>query len=239
MIGYKYKKYYSTIKKDKEVFEFLLENIKNSTSMEEKLGLADIASSYAVSYNTGYYTSSVIENVYIDYAKNINVDISNIQFKENSFLHVLTEGYNTGGHTRVVERWIQNAPSDQMHSVVVLRPNDAKLEDLNKYTKEKNGEFIYYDNSWSLEEKALKLRQLGMHYQYIILHTHMDDPTATIAFGTEEFTRPILFYNHASHLFWLGKGITDLHLDLKEKDEVTEEYKILKINSISAFRLKI
>lgn len=228
MIGYKYKKYYSTIKKDKEVFEFLLENIKNSTSMEEKLGLADIASSYAVSYNTGYYTSSVIENVYIDYAKNINVDISNIQFKENSFLHVLTEGYNTGGHTRVVERWIQNAPSDQMHSVVVLRPNDAKLEDLNKYTKEKNGEFIYYDNSWSLEEKALKLRQLGMHYQYIILHTHMDDPTATIAFGTEEFTRPILFYNHASHLFWLGKGITDLHLDLKEKDEVTEEYKNIK-----------
>lgn len=228
MIGSKYKKYYPIIERDKENFEFLLEKINRSTSMEEKLGLADIASTYATSYNTGYYTSSVIEKVYTDYAKTINIDISNIQFKENSFLHVLTEGYNTGGHTRVVERWIENAPSDQMHSVVILRPNDAKLEDLNKFAKEKNGECIYYDNSWSIKEKALKLRQLGMYYQYVILHTHMDDPTATIAFGTDEFTRPVLFYNHASHLFWLGKSITDLHIDLKEKDIVTEEYKDIK-----------
>lgn len=228
MIGSKYKKYYPIIERDKENFEFLLEKINRSTSMEEKLGLADMATNYAISYNTGYYTSSLIEKVYTDYAKTINIDISNIQFKENSFLHVLTEGYNTGGHTRVVERWIENAPSEEKHSVVILRPDISILEELKKLTQLKNGDFIKYDNNWTVKEKTIKLRQLGMKYQYIILHTHMEDPIATIAFGTDEFTRPVLFYNHASHLFWLGKSITDLHLDLKEKDVVTEEYKNIK-----------
>lgn len=228
MIGNKYKKFYPVIKKDKEVFEFLIEKIKNSTSLDEKLALADIASNYAVYYNTGYYTSSVIENVYTDYAKTIRIKIDNISYKPNSFLHVLTEGYKTGGHTRVVERWIENAPSEQIHSVVIIRPCDSSLEDLQKLSIEKNGEFVKYDNTWSLQEKALNLRKLGMQYQYIVLHTHMDDPTALIAFGTEEFTRPVLFYNHASHLFWLGKSITDLHLDLKERDEVTEVYRNIK-----------
>jgi hypothetical protein len=49
----------------------------------------------------------------------------------------------------------------------------------------------------------------------------MDDPTATVAFGTEKFTRPILFYNHASHMFWIGKKISDLLLDILENDEIT------------------
>lgn len=228
MIGNKYRKYYHIIKKDKECFESILDKIKCCTSIEKKLELADIALNYAVSYNTGYYVSAVIEKVYTDYAKTIHIDLQEIGYQENSFLHVLTEGYQTGGHTRVIERWIENAPAEQKHSVVIVKPNVSPLEELKKLTQQKNGEFIKYDNNWSIKEKALKLRRLGMHYQYIILHTHMNDSTATIAFGTEEFTRPVLFYNHASHLFWIGKSITDLHIDLKKKDIVTEEYKNIK-----------
>lgn len=227
MTGNKYEKYYCVIEKDQKYFEYILEKIKNSSSIEEKLELSDLALNYAVSYNTGYYTSSIIEKVYTDYAKTINIDIENIQYQENSFLHVLTEGYNKGGHTRVVERWIENAPAEQKHSVVLTRPNSSKLQDLENAVQKKCGQYISFNNTLSLEEKSLKLRELGMHYQYIILHTHMEDPIATAAFGTDKFKRPVMFYNHASHLFWIGKSVTDLLLDLK-KDDIVTKYRNIK-----------
>lgn len=62
-----------------------------------------------------------------------------------------------------------------------------------------------------------------MGYEYIILHTHMEDAIAVVAFGTEDFMHPILFYNHTSYLFWIGKSITDLLLDLFKSDKITKK----------------
>lgn len=216
-----YDKYYYKVKTNKLNFENLLEKLPCCKNINEKLNLAKAALTYAVYNNTGYFTSSVLENFFTDYAKTLKTDIKNIEYKKNTFLHVLTEGYNTGGHTRVVERWIKNAPLNQTHSLVEIKSIGKNLTILEENIKEKNGEYIRFDNSLSLTEKALKLRELGMHYEYIILHSHMDDPVPTIAFGTEDFTRPVLLYNHASHLFWLGKSIADIVLDIEQNDEVT------------------
>ena len=216
-----YKEYFSKVQNNQDNFKKMLGFLEKSNDLNEKLEIAQEALLYATKSNTGYFTSSVLENLFIDYANQIDIDNYEIEHKPNSFLHVLTQGYNTGGHTRVVERWIDNAPFSQSHSVVLLNPNDSKLEELEKCVKNKNGKYIKFEKDLSLKERALKLRKLALEYQYIILHTHMEDPTATVAFGTEKFTRPILFYNHASHMFWIGKAITDVHLDLLLEDEIT------------------
>ena len=44
-----------------------------------------------------------------------------------------------------------------------------------------------------------------------------------LAFGVEEFKRPVLLYNHASHMAWLGKSIADLVLDIEKDDDVDIE----------------
>ena len=217
-----YEEYYDKVKVNKRNFEKLLDELSACKNIDCKLNLAKAASTYAVYNNTGYFTSSILETFFTDYAETLKTDIKNIKYKENSFLHVLTEGYNTGGHTRVVERWIKNATSNQIHSVVEIKSIGKILTTLQENIKEKNGEYIQFDNNLSMSEKSLKLRELGMHYEYIILHSHMDDPIPTIAFGTEEFTRPVLLYNHASHLFWLGKSVADLVLDIEKDDEVTK-----------------
>lgn len=224
----KYKEYFPIIEENKLYLDFLLQNINQYKKIEDKLPWADNALYYAVRNNTGCFVSAVLENVYLDYAECIDIDSYNIKYENNSFLHVLTEGYTTGGHTRVVERWIKNAPVNQKHSVVILRPNSSALTVLEKNVKEKNGKYILFNNNLNLKEKAKKLRKIGMEYEYIVLHTHMEDPVATVAFGTEKFSRPVLFYNHASHLFWIGKSITDLHLDLQRQDIVTEKYRNIK-----------
>lgn len=151
-------------------------------------------------------------------------------------MHVLTRGFNAGGHTRVVERWIKNAPYYQKHSVVILSPlKNIKLPILQNNILEKNGEFILFNENLNIFEKSSKLRTLGMHYEIIILHTHMNDSIPIVAFGTKEFKRPVLFYNHGAHLFWIGKSICDCLLELIEKDQTS----ILRRNIKNRFILGI
>lgn len=217
-----YKEHYNKISTFRYNLEKVLERLKAEDNFEIKLELAMYCSDYLVYNNSGYFTSSVLENFFLDFAKKIKIDLRDIVYSKNSVLHVMSEGYKTGGHTRVVERWIDNAPNNQKHSVVFTRKNSSELTTLENNIKNKNGESITLGNEMSLKEKAIELRKLAMKYEFVILHTHMEDPTPIIAFGVEEFKRPVFLYNHASHMAWLGKSIADLVLDIENKDEVTK-----------------
>lgn len=218
-----YEEHYNKISILRQNFEKILERLKVESDFEDKLKLAMRATDYFVHNNSGYFTSSVLENFFLDFAKKIKVDLKDINYEKDSILHVMSMGYETGGHTRVVERWIENAPNNQKHSVVFTWNNSSKLTTLENNVKNKNGEIITFDSKMSLAQKATELRKLAMKYEFVILHTHMQDPTATIAFGVEEFKRPVLLYNHASHLAWLGKSVADLVLDIENNDPVTKE----------------
>lgn len=50
---------------------------------------------------------------------------------EHTVLHVMTEAYTFGGHTRCVERWIQQLP-ELKHSCVVLSQHAPFPPQLNK-----------------------------------------------------------------------------------------------------------
>lgn len=156
MLG-KYKKYYPIIEKKRNIFEKLIEKIKISKTLEKKLYYAEIALKFAVKQPTGYYTSSFLENFYLEYAKTLKFSNNNQEYKKNTFLHVLTSGYNSGGHTRVIERWIENAPISQEHSVVVLKPVN-ELSVLEKNIKEKNGNYIKYRFS----DKSIKIKRISI-----------------------------------------------------------------------------
>ncbi len=224
----KYNKYYPLIEKANKKFLSYLEKIKDIKDFDKKNNALKSLLEFSVYHNAGIWASAFVEKFYTDWAKSIDIDNYDIAFKKNSFLHVMTTGYSTGGHTRVVERWISNAPEIQNHSVVILSPNDAKMSVLENNVKFKKGKCFYFDNSLSEKDKALKLRKLALNYEYIILHTHMEDVIPLIAFGTEKFTRPVLLYNHASLMFWIGKSISDLVLDIVNEDEITKSKRNIK-----------
>lgn len=217
----KYKDLYYKVRKNKKHFEKMLEKAEKCNNPTKKVELARQAVKYAVFNNGGYFTNSRLEKIFIDCAQNIDIENYNIKYKENSFLHVLTTGYNTGGHTRVVERWIKNAPNNQIHSVAILKPdkNYTSIDDIVV-----NGN-VYRFSKKDIIQNALRLRELSLNYKYIVLHVHMQDPTALIAYGTEKIQRPILFYNHASHLFWVGKNVSDVIMDIIKNDIVTKKYR--------------
>ena len=221
-------KYYKKILFYQKCFEDLIQRIKEEKDFNNQLQISKELLLKATVKNCGYFSSLFFEKFFTDYAKRIDIKRYDIDYQSNSFLHVLTTGYKTGGHTRVVERWIKNAPEEQIHSVIILSPEkNTELKILRKNVEEKNGEYIEFSTN-NLEDKALRLREIGLKYEYIVLHIHMHDPTALIAFGTEKFTRPVLFYNHASHLFSVGISIADAFLDLYENDVITTKKRHIK-----------
>ena len=168
---------------------------------------------FACSHAISVYSSEKLEGIFLDIAQTRHVDLAG-SFDEGSVLHVMSEAYTYGGHTRCVERWIELDDSSQKHSCVLLRQRKEYPDTLVDAVRKTRGTFYVWDPSLSVVERGLELRRLASHYEYVVLHIHPDDPVALIAFGTEEFKRPVIFFNHADHMFWLGVSIADCVADL-------------------------
>ena len=137
-------KYAKTVKKNQDRFEKYLSKIEREASERKKIALAKVATKFAVTESTGYFRSSILENTYINYAKSHDIDNYDIPYVPNSFLHVMTRAYNTGGHTRVVERWITQSSPSQKHSIVILNQNGNPYPEkkLNNITNKKRGKLF-------------------------------------------------------------------------------------------------
>lgn len=222
----KYKEYYNVIEQNQSCFREMLNKLNSEREVIKQFNIASYALAYATFRGTGYYYSKDLESFYVGIAQALNIDNYDVPYEKNSFLHVMTEAYLTGGHTRVVERWINLSDKDQKHSVVLINNIGIYPELLQENVKSRNGEFYILENPNFLA-KAVDLRKLGLNYEYIILHTHMYDPTATMAFGTDKFKRPVILFNHADHMFWIGKSIADIVADIKTINTISKSRKNL------------
>ena len=130
-------------------------------------------------------------------------------------LHVMTEAYPTGGHTRLVKRWIEAAPSVR-HSVVLTRQVTPLPDDLRLTVVQQGGQITdLLTENRSLYRRAGALRSAVTSHQLVVMHTHPSDAVAITA-----LQRPIpgrvAFLNHADHVFWLGTRAADRYLSIRD-----------------------
>lgn len=234
----KYQMFYKKILKNQKALQKKINAVRKEKSLEKRLILAKNALDFAASGGTGIYSCDVLENVYLDLARENEIPLEHIQPEKGTFVHVMTTAYSSGGHTRVVERWIGQAPETQKHDLILLekKKKDPLPALLEENVREKNGTIRCYDPYSPMLERALKLREAAMHYEYVILHIHPNDPIALIAFGTPEFTRPVIVFNHADHIFWAGVSIADMVAELSSGGlKTSREQRLVK----KSFRLGI
>lgn len=212
--------FFWNIRKEQKKFERMLWDVAHCQNLNEKLLKAEECAYYAAYHPSGYYSSEVLENVYLEAAKELpSVVCRPIQ---NTVLHVMTAAYPSGGHTRVVERWINHSNPDEKHSIVVLSQDEEIIPEWIKCApRNHGGEFIEF-GKMNIMTRAEKLRILAAGYEKIVLHTHMHDGTAIIAFGVESFTNPVILFNHADHVFWLGVSVADIVADFQYGDFSTK-----------------
>jgi hypothetical protein len=197
------------MEENKRHFLEILNALKEKTSPEERVQICAQASLFAVNNPCSILYSHEIEGELKRIADTIKTRPVE-GFIPGSILHVMTRAYVSGGHTRVCERWIQASPDGQKHDVALINQGTREVPKLlEKVAREKAGGIIRVDGVFPLE-KAAALRELASRYEYVVLHTHMYDVVPMMAFGGTDFQRPVIFYNHADHSFWLGASIADL-----------------------------
>lgn len=159
----------------------------------------------------GQYELIDLENILVDkYIKQFNVKVKNVQ--RHLYLHVLTKAYDTGGHTRIVERLI-NSEAMQESAVLITEstdPNTLKKLSTAKYGLTQIGKLR--DSHAKIQAIINVLAQC----ETVVLHLHPHDIEAVIAvaIAKRHFGIQVLIYNHADHVFSFGYAVADRVLEI-------------------------
>ncbi len=184
-------------------------------TVEKKLDYIEYMIDFLVNHVTMYFSDSFIEEKLNQISQLLEFELSESQVKK-SVLHVLTESYSTGGHTKLLEMFIENTSTYFEKQSVVLLNQQVAIPDTLKSKVQTTGELFVFENDISIN-KAIKLANIASNYEFIVLHIHQYDIIANLAFGNKSFKRPIFLSNHADHMFWCGVSISDCVLDLSKE----------------------
>jgi len=129
-------------------------------------------------------------------------------------LHVASELHPTGGHTRVLAKWVARDASAQ-HAVVITRQPVAVPEFVERAVTKAGGSIFCLPPTESPMIRAGWLRDLAARVDRIVLHHHQDDPVPTLAFA-QPGGPPVAMFNHAHFSFSLGATVSDIVVNTLE-----------------------
>jgi glycosyltransferase involved in cell wall biosynthesis len=186
---------------------------------------AEIAAFYAVGKHCGLFVSPELESILSEIGqKVIPISFSSGQSPSlhktpKHILHVATSAKSIGGLSRMIWRWIRQ-DTERSHSVVITRQDAAEIPLLLREAVNNSHGQIYVLNEnigdFELIAQAKRLREIAATADLVVLHIYNFDVVPLIAFANKEQSPPILFLDHADHLFWLGAAISDVVISLRE-----------------------
>lgn len=131
---------------------------------------------------------------------------------EIDWLHVITNAYDSGGHTPLLKKIVNGLVARGSGQNVVVTGSVTKrfLEDI---TAMIGLEPIQLNGP--LAERASALIRLGRRAKYIVLYIHPNDLGAALAARIlRREGHRVLFVNHADHVFSYGPGAADTVLEI-------------------------
>lgn len=187
--------------------ERVFERLRQAGTLEKRIKISFCALRYFIFRATGYYSAAEIERAFIDRARSIHIELPS-RYEKGKCLLVTTRTYEFGGHTRLIERWIEYDKATR-YSLAVLNGGVA-TERLRNAIVTCGGKIHMLEGHGDYIEKGVELRKIAAEYESVFLFSLDADPIPLIAFGTSEFKRPVVLRDHIDHLFYLGLGVADL-----------------------------
>jgi hypothetical protein len=176
---------------------------------------SQIIAEYAWQNHTGRFSSVLLEQLLHEIALKAQVATSNYlkhvpnaRCERSTVLHVLTEAYELGGHTRLASRWIQR-DSQHSHSVILTRHNSPSIPKHLEDSLMKTGGKLWnlFRFSSGFFERAKWLGEIAKTCDLVVLHIHPGDIVPVLAFADRNDIPPTVFLNHADHVFWIGASV--------------------------------
>jgi len=126
-------------------------------------------------------------------------------------LHLATEIYATGGHSRALTKWIDRDESTAS-TLVLTRQRGALPEFLAQIWQRRGTALTVLNPGDTIVERARQVRTLARAHDRVILHHHPDDAVPVVAFAREGGP-PVAMFNHAHFWFSLGSSVADIVLN--------------------------
>src|SRR5882724_553987 len=225
------------LERSTSIYEAFAERIPDPHDLaraETTLGFVEGLANVALYAHPGRYADGKVENVLLEIGQRLESLESPAWAKhweppalpiheQRQLLHVATEIYAVGGHTRLLKNWIQNDPTSS-HSVVLTRQPAsfaAPAWFLDPIAKS-GGRLIVMPPDGPRVRKAKWLREIARGVDAVILHHHPDDVLPTVAFATTGLP-PVAVLNHADHVFWLGSAVSDMVINIRPAGKLLSE----------------
>jgi len=184
---------------------------------ENALRLITLGADWSWFNHTGMFASPTFENLLRTIGARLVPDSPGrrIEGEHRRVLHVLTQAYPTGGHTRLAWRWMSLDESSE-HSVLLT--SQYGLDVPARLTSGCDGR-LYSLGSLSQVEKVQAVASHFGEYDAIVLHIHPFDAVAVAACAGVANRPRTLLVNHADHVFWLGLSAADQIVNLRPASE--------------------
>lgn len=137
-------------------------------------------------------------------------------------LHVITEVYESGGHTRLAGRWIAR-DRKRDHTVVLTRQYHAHPAFKAELARSDTKLLSVGDKSTPILERARGLRAIAATFDVVVAHIHPDDAGSVIALQPGRDRPPTLFMNHADVAPWMGADAFDVLVGFRHSARIIEE----------------
>lgn len=130
---------------------------------------------------------------------------------DGRILHVVSETYAVGGHSRLVLRWIARDAGHE-HAVVLTRQREPRPSIAAGLAELGVPVLSIGTPATPMLQRAEDLRGLAASFDLVVLHIHPDDVPAVLAFEPGPGRPPTVMMNHADHAPWVGRRAFDLVL---------------------------
>ena len=186
-------------------------SLNESGHFENAALLAEAAAQFAWLNHPGQHASRALEDLCARIGRQRCAEPGSARAatQVKKVLHVVTQCYDIGGHTRAIRRWIE-LDQGRRHSLAVTSPAGGRLINaaLLKSVLASGGQVHEIANeSNRILDKATRLRTLAFDADLVILHVHPSDVCPAIAFAAPAGLPPITIQNHADHVFWIGANV--------------------------------
>jgi hypothetical protein len=177
-------------------------------NVEMALRVVSSGSEWSWLNHPGVYASPTFEKVAIQCGRIVLEDLTwgtGSDHTKTQVLHVLTQAYEIGGHTRFAWHWMRRDASS-VHSAVLTSQGDLPVPE--ELVAAASGGLYRLAPGTNISRCRDLASIVGKH-DLVVLHLHPHDAVAVAACGGLVARPRTLYVNHADHVFWLGVGVTD------------------------------
>lgn len=207
----------------------------NARNAPDLLDQVEKIANYAWWAHPGRFVDGAVENILLAAGRELQPGTRAASPRQSNApsrtLHVATELYVTGGHSRVLAKWVER-DLDSTHVIVLTRQNGPVPDYLATIADARAAPIIRLNPLNDIRERARQLRSQSSDADRVILHHHPDDAVPVLAYA-QPGGCPVAMFNHAHFAFSLGSSIADVIINtMPYFRQITKDYRFPRATAL-------